>query len=74
MNQNENNQHQQEVNDHIHVEHEHRSQWKSVHHSWIFWIFMLLTLAAILYYIFSLNFSLAPQKQLEQSSENSSTT
>ena len=68
MNENEHNQHQ--GNDHILVHHEHKPYWKNIHHSWIFWVFLLLMLGGIIYYIISVDFALAPSNQLKQSSEN----
>ena len=44
---------------------DHKPYWKRIHHSWIFWIFLLLMLAGIIYYVMTLNFSLAPQIQLD---------
>ena len=35
--------------------------WKLIHHSWVFWIFLLLMIVAIIYYIISANFAFAPQ-------------
>ncbi len=59
---NENNQHQQEVNDHIIAQPEYKPYWKRVHHSWIFWVFLFLMFASITFYIISVNFAFAPQK------------
>jgi hypothetical protein len=57
------------------VEHEHRKSSKLIHHSYVFWIFVLLMLACITYYIVSINFTYAPapQSQYKQPSENSQT-
>lgn len=54
----------------------HRSHWhhlKRIHHSWIFWVFLVLMLGGILYYIMTVDFAFAPHKQMEQPSENSIT-
>ena len=56
------NKHQHEANDHISVRNEHKPYWKRIHHSWIFWVFLLLTFASITYYILSVDFAFAPQK------------
>jgi hypothetical protein len=60
MNKNEQNQHLQEVNDHIMVGLDHKPYRKRVHHSWIFWVFLLLMFASITYYIMSVDFAFAP--------------
>jgi hypothetical protein len=44
-----------------------------LHHSWAFWVFLFLMLAAIGYYIMSDNFAFAPRKNMKQQSENSRT-
>ncbi|HEY3372785.1 MAG TPA: hypothetical protein VGK10_18190 [Prolixibacteraceae bacterium] len=58
---NENEQHLDEVQDEITVHHDRRSKGKPIHHTLSFWIFVILMLAAILYYIVSLNFATAPR-------------
>ncbi|MCX6258047.1 MAG: hypothetical protein NTW49_09180 [Bacteroidia bacterium] len=73
MNKNEIKHHQQEGIDVINDKHDHKPYWKRIHHSWIFWIFIFLMLAAITYYITSVDFSLAPHKQMMQPSENNMT-
>lgn len=40
------------------------------HRDWRVWVGVFLMLAAILYYIMSEDFALAPRKQLNQPSEN----
>jgi len=62
MNENGQNQNRPEVNDHIMVGLDHKPYWKRVHHSWIFWVFLFLTLASITIYIVSVNFAFVPQK------------
>ncbi len=51
----------------------HRPYWKRIHHTWSFWIFLLLMLVGILYYIISVDFAFAPHGQMMQSSHNSRT-
>jgi hypothetical protein len=53
--------------------HNHKPYWKRVHHSWIFWVFLFLMLVGIIYYAMTVDFALAPQKQLKHPSENNST-
>jgi hypothetical protein len=65
MSKNDHNNNPEEGQDYILVHHEHRPYWKRMHHTWSFWIFLFLMLAAITYYIVSVNFSLAPQIQLK---------
>lgn len=64
MTENEQNQHQHEVNDQITVKHDHRHSWKRIHHSWIFWVFLLLMFASIAFYIMSVDFAFAPQTKV----------
>ena len=73
MNENEYNHHQKEGYDHIMVHHDHKPYWKRIHHSWIFWVFLLLMLGGIIYYIMSVDFAFAPHIQLKKSSGNSRT-
>ncbi len=61
MSENEHNRHQEETQDYIMPEHSHRRQWKRIHHTWSFWIFLFLMFAAILYYITSVDFAFAPR-------------
>ena len=49
-------------NDHNH----HRPYWKRIHHTWSFWVFLFLMLAAIIYYMLSDNLSLRPRIQPQQ--------
>jgi hypothetical protein len=62
MSENEQNNHLQEVNDHITVVHDHKPYWTRIHYSWIFWVFLFLMFASIIYYIISVDFAFAPQK------------
>jgi hypothetical protein len=62
MNENGQNQHGNEVKDHITIKQEHKPYWRRVHHSWIFWFFLFLMFVSITYYIMSVNFAFAPQK------------
>jgi flagellar biosynthesis/type III secretory pathway M-ring protein FliF/YscJ len=47
-----------------------RPYWKQIHHTWLFWVFLFLMFAGIIYYIMSVDFAFAPHKQMKQSSEN----
>ena len=38
-----------------------RFRWKQMHHTWAFWIFLLLMFVAIIYYIVSVDFAFAPR-------------
>jgi len=69
MNENEHNNHQQEELNHANGFHDHKPYWKQIHHTWGFWIFLFLMLAAIIYYVMSVDFAFAPHKQLKQPSE-----
>jgi hypothetical protein len=60
MTDNKLNHQQEEGQDYILIPSEHRSKWKMIHQSWIFWIFLFLMLVGILYYIVSVDFILAP--------------
>ncbi len=61
MSKNEQNQHKEEIQDHILPEHSNRRRLKRIHHSWIFWIFLFLTFVAIMYYIIIVNLAFAPR-------------
>ena len=41
-------------------QHEHKSHWKVIHHSLIFWIFAFLMLVGIIYFVMSLGFVVIP--------------
>jgi len=47
--------------DSIKAQHEHKFHWKVIHHSLIFWIFLLLMLVGIIYFVMSFGFVLNPQ-------------
>lgn len=49
-----------EVDNEIKIKQDHRYSWKTIRHSWLFWVGALLILVAIMYYIVSLNFAFAP--------------
>lgn len=68
-----NNNEGKEGQDHIKDFNNHKFNWKMVHHSWIFWVFLFLMLAGILFYIVSVDFGVMPNQQLKQPSENSIT-
>jgi len=61
MSENKKNQHQEEIQDQILPQKSRQPRWKQIHHSWIFWIFVFLMFVAIMYYIVSLNFAIAPR-------------
>jgi len=52
----------EEGSNYIVIPEEHKSRWRPIHRSWIFWVFLFLMLTAILYYIVTLGFVFAPQK------------
>ena len=60
MSEKNHNHHLLEGQDHITVHHEHKPYWKRVHHTWSFWIFLFLMLAAMIYYMLSGNLSRWP--------------
>jgi len=45
--------------------------WKQIHHSWIFWVFLILMLVGIMYYVMTVDFSLVSQRQLKEPEKNS---
>lgn len=59
--------------DHMKPAHNHPPRRKRVYHSLWFWVFLVLMLGSILYYIMSVDFTLAPQRQIEQKSGNNIT-
>ncbi|MCE5339500.1 MAG: hypothetical protein LLF92_00030 [Planctomycetaceae bacterium] len=72
MKGNEHDLHRQEEQDHNKKHHDDKPYWKRIHHTWSFWIFLVLMLAAITYYALSDNLSLRPRIQPQQApSENS---
>lgn len=44
----------------IRISGEHKSRWKQIHHSWIFWVFLVLMMVGILYYIVTIGFVFVP--------------
>jgi hypothetical protein len=63
----------QDWQDHFTGHHLNKSSWKRFHHSWIFWVFFILTLTAIGYYIMSVDFAFAPRKQSPSQTEKTTT-
>jgi len=61
MNEKEYNQHQEETQNPIVPQKSRQPRWKRIHHSWIFWIFLILMFAAIMYYVTSVDFAFAPR-------------
>ncbi|MFZ4414411.1 MAG: hypothetical protein ACOYOV_15105 [Bacteroidales bacterium] len=53
----------QDWQDHFTGHHLNKGSWRRIHHSWIFWIFFILTLSAIGYYVISVDFAFAPRNQ-----------
>jgi hypothetical protein len=41
-------------------QHEHKSHWKVIHHSLIFWIFAILMLVGIIYFVMTFGFVMIP--------------
>ena len=73
MNEHNKNQESQTGQDHIEVQHVHKPYWKRIHHTWSFWIFMILMFAGIMYYIMSVDFAFAPISYWKQQSVNKKT-
>jgi len=67
MNENGQEQNLQEVIDHIKYHPKHKPYWKQVHHTWWFWIGVILIFVAITYYAVSVDFAFAPHKQSKES-------
>jgi Ca2+/H+ antiporter len=65
--------HQHERQEHNDKHHKDGSYWKGAHRDWRVWAGVILMLVAILYYIMSEDFALAPHKQLKQPSGNNKT-
>jgi flagellar biosynthesis/type III secretory pathway M-ring protein FliF/YscJ len=64
MSDNKHDQHPPEGQDFIREPKEKIPRWRRLHHSWIFWIFLFLMVVAMLYYIMSVDFILALQRQM----------
>jgi hypothetical protein len=45
----------------------HRPFWTGIHHSWLFWVFVVLMFGGIVYYIMSVDFAFAPHRQMKPS-------
>jgi flagellar biosynthesis/type III secretory pathway M-ring protein FliF/YscJ len=73
MNENKQSSSNHDLQDHIEAEHNHLPKWKRVHHTWWFWIFLVLMLGGILYYVMTVDFAFAPRKQMEQNWGNNRT-
>ena len=70
MNENEHNHDSEEGQNYILTPNNHKPYWKRMHHTWSFWIFLFLMFVGIMYYIMSVDFAFAPQRQVKQPSEN----
>jgi len=73
MNKNGNKQNLQDMIDQSRNQHKHKFHLKQIHHTWWFWIGMILIFAAIMYYIVSVDFAFAPRKQSKQQTETNTT-
>ena len=67
---NQHNDQQQEVLDQMMFNHVHRTYWKRIQPTLIFWLFLFLMLACITYYRVTVDFIFAPHAQIEQPFEN----
>jgi hypothetical protein len=63
----------QDWQDHLTGHHLKKGGWRRIHHSWIFWIFLLLMLSAIAYYIASVDFAFAPRTETTPPTMNRTT-
>ncbi len=70
MKSNEQNNDKQILQDHIPIHQKHLHRLKRIHHSLWFWFFLMLMLIGIFYYIITIGFAFAPQKQVEQPTQN----
>jgi len=73
MNDNNQSSSNHDLQDHIEPEHNNSPRWKRVHHTWWFWIFLVLMLGGIFYYILTVDFAFAPHRQMEHNSGNNRT-
>ena len=67
MNENGHNHHRQEREEHNRKHHNDKPYWKRIHQTWSFRVFLVLMLAAIIYYMLSDNLSRRPYIQPQQS-------
>ena len=72
IDENESNHDLQEELGPIRTHYNHKPYWKRIHHTWSFWIFLVLMVVAILYYIMSVDFAFAPRKEMKQSTTGTS--
>ncbi len=63
---NENKQNIQDEINQIRFHHEHKFHLKQIHHTWGFWVGVILIFVAITYYIVSVDFAFAPRKQSKE--------
>jgi hypothetical protein len=73
MNDIENNKHSLEEHDRIKYPHNRVPYWKRMHHTWSFWVFVVLMLVAISYYVLSVDFAFSPRKELKEPAGNNLT-
>ncbi|MEI6853087.1 MAG: hypothetical protein WCL06_09600 [Bacteroidota bacterium] len=63
----------QDWQDHLTGHHLRKGSWRRIHHSWIFWVFLILMLGAISYYISSVDFAFAPRPETHTPEQNRTT-
>lgn len=61
------------MDENINEKNQHRPYWKRIHHSLIFWIFLLLMMVAIIYYIMTVGFAFAPHQKTNPAAQKHST-
>jgi flagellar biosynthesis/type III secretory pathway M-ring protein FliF/YscJ len=66
MSENGHNHHRQEREEHNKKHYDDKPYWKRIHHTWSFWVFLFLMLAAMIYYTLSYNLALRPRIQPQQ--------
>lgn len=60
------NKHREQGHEHNNIHHGRRSYWIGAKRDWRVWVGVIIMLAAIMYYVMSENFSLAPHRQMMQ--------
>jgi len=70
MNENKNNYSLLKKQEIKNANHAHKPYWKRMHHSWFFWVFMVLTIVAVIYYIVTIDFSNAPRRESKPTQQN----
>jgi hypothetical protein len=54
------------MNENTNEHNQHRPYWKRLHHSFVFWIFLLLMFIAIVYFIMTVDFAFTPHQEMKQ--------